>query len=92
MEAVRDASAALETLPEWGMFDAVLSGMLSPPTETALTQEEIADIIERERRNRTTPQFSAPLTSRKRRRPKPPRRQLPRGLLEEIFSFFPFER
>jgi hypothetical protein len=92
LEAVRDASAALETLPEWGMFDAVLGGMLSPPTETALTQEEIADIIEHERRNRTTPQFSATPTSRKRRRPKPPRRQLPRGLLEEIFSFFPFER
>jgi hypothetical protein len=92
MEAVRDASAALETLPEWGMLDAMLTGVLSPPTETALTQEEIADIIERERRNRTTPQFPATPTSRKRRRPKPPRRQLPRGLLEEIFSFFPFER
>ena len=91
MEAVRDASTALETLPEWGLFDAVLTRALSPPTETAPTQEEIAHIIERERQSRTTPQFSATSTSRKPRRSKPPRRRLPRGLLEEIFSFFPFE-
>ena len=53
MDAVRDASAALEALPDWGLFDALLTGALSPPTETALTQEEIAHIIERERQNRT---------------------------------------
>jgi tetratricopeptide (TPR) repeat protein len=92
MEAVREASAALDSLPDWGMLDAVLTGVLSPPTETALTQEEIAHIIERERQSRTTPQFPARPTSRKRRRPKAPRHRLPRGLLEDIFSFFPFER
>ena len=92
MEAVREASVALDSLPDWGMFDAVLTGMLAAPTETALTQEEITHIIERERRNRTTPQFPATPTSRKRRRPKPARHRLPRGLLEDIFSFFPFER
>jgi hypothetical protein len=91
MEAVREASAALDNLPEWAMFNAMLTGMLSPPTEMALTQEEIARIIERERRSRTTPQFPSTPTSRKRRRSKTPRRRLPRGLLEEIFSFFPFE-
>ena len=91
MEAVREASAALDSLPDWGMFDAVLTGMLSSSTETTLPQEEIAHIIERERRSRTTPRFPATPTSRKRRRPKPPRRRLPRGLLEDIFSFFPFE-
>ena len=85
MEAVREASVALDSLPDWGMFDAVLTGMLSAPTETTLTQEEIAHIIERERRNRTTPQFPATPTSRKRRRPKPARHRLPRGLLEDIF-------
>lgn len=91
MEAVREASAALDTLPDWGLFDAVLTGVRSPQAETVLTQEEIASIIERERQTRTTPQFPATPTSRKPRRPKPPRRRLPRGLLEEIFSFFPFE-
>jgi hypothetical protein len=91
MEAVREASAALDTLPDWGLFDAVLAGVRSPQAETVLTQEEIASIIERERQTRTTPQFPATPTSRKPRRPKPPRRRLPRGLLEEIFSFFPFE-
>ena len=91
MEAVREASAALDSLPEWGMLDAMLTGMLSPPTETALTQEEIGHIIERERQSRRIPQFPATSTSRKRRRSKPLRRRLPRGLLEDIFSFFPFE-
>jgi tetratricopeptide (TPR) repeat protein len=91
MEAVREASAALDNLPEWGMFDAMLTGMLSPPTATALTQEEIAHIIERERQSRRAPQFTATPTPRKRRRSKPRRRRLPRGLLEDIFSFFPFD-
>jgi len=91
MEAVREASAALDNLPEWAMLNAMFTGMFSPPTETALTQEEIAHIIERERQSRRTPQFTATSTPRKRRRSKPPRRRLPRGLLEEIFSFFPFD-
>jgi hypothetical protein len=91
MDAVREASAALDSLPDWGMFDAMLTGMLSPPTETALTQEEIAHIIERECQSRTTPQFTVTSTPRKRRRSKPRRHRLPRGLLEDIFSFFPFE-
>jgi hypothetical protein len=92
MDAVRDASAALEALPDRGLFDAVLTGALSPPTETALTQEEITHIIERERQSRTTPQFPATPTSRKRRQSKPRRHRLPRGLFEDFFSFFAFER
>jgi hypothetical protein len=91
MDAVREASAALDNLPEWAMFNAMFTGMFSPPTETALTQEEITHIIERERQSRRTPQFTATSTPRKRRRSKPPRPRLPRGLLEDIFSFFPFE-
>jgi hypothetical protein len=91
MDAVREASTTLDSVPEWGMFDAMLTGMLSPPTEAALTQEEIACIIERERQSRRTPQFTATSTPRKRHRSKPPRLRLPRGLLEDIFSFFPFE-
>jgi hypothetical protein len=91
MDAMREASTALDNLPEWAMFNAMLTGMLSPSTETALTQEEIVRIIERERQNRRTPQFPATPTSRKRRRSKPRRHRLPHGLLEDIFSFFPFE-
>jgi hypothetical protein len=91
MDAVREASAALDNLPEWAMLNAMFTGMLSPPTETALTQEEIAHIIERERQNRRTPQFTSTPTPRKRRRSKPPRLRLPRGLFEDIFSFFPFD-
>jgi hypothetical protein len=91
MDAVREASTALDSVPEWGMFDTMRTGMLSPSAETALTQEEIAHIIARERQSRRTPQFPATPTPRKRRRSKPSRRRLPRGLLEDIFSFFPFE-
>ena len=80
MDAMREASAALDDLPEWAMLSAMFTGMFSPPTETALTQEEIAHIIERERQSRRTPQFTATSTPRKRRRSKPPRRRLPRGL------------
>jgi hypothetical protein len=92
MDAVRDASAALDALPDWGMFDAFLAGALAPPTETALTQEEITRIIERERHSRTTPQFPTAPASRQRRRAQPRRPRLPRGLLEDMFSFFGFER
>jgi len=91
MDAVRAASAALDNLPEWAMFNALLTGMLSPPTETALTQAEIAHIIEHERQSRRTPQFPATSTPRKRRRSKPRRHRLPRELFEDIFAFFPFE-
>jgi hypothetical protein len=91
MDAVREASAALDNLPEWAMLNAMFTGMFSPPTETTLTQEEIAHIIERERQSRRTPQFTATPTPRKQRRSRPPRHRLRRGLLEDIFSFFPFE-
>ena len=91
MEAVREASAALDSLPEWALLDAMFTGRLSPPTEPAPTQEEIAHIIARERQSRTTPHFPATPAPRKRRRSKPRRHRLPRGLLEDIFAFFPFE-
>jgi hypothetical protein len=90
MDAVRDASAALEAVPEWGMGDAFLTGALAPPTEPELTQEEIMRVIEHERQSRTTPPFPATPPSRPRRRVTPRRHQLPRGLLEDLFSFFGF--
>jgi hypothetical protein len=91
MDTVREASAALDNLPEWAMLNAMFTGMFSPPTESAPTQEEIAHIIERERQSRRTPQFTATPAPRKRRQSKPRRHRLPRELLEDIFSFFPFE-
>jgi hypothetical protein len=91
MEAVREASAALDSLPEWALLDAMFTGRLSPPTEPAPTQEEIAHIIARERQSRTPPHFPATPAPRKRRRSTPRRHRLPRGLLEDIFAFFPFE-
>jgi hypothetical protein len=91
MDAVREASAALDNLPDWGLLDALLAGRPSPATEATLTQEEIAHIIARERQSRKTPQFPTTAAPRQRRRSKPRRHRLPRGLLEDIFAFFPFE-
>jgi hypothetical protein len=88
MEAVREASTALDSLPEWGMFDAILTGMLSPPTETALTQEEIAHIIERERSRR--PHGSRP-HPRPERRSKTTTTPVATRVVGGHLSFFPFE-
>jgi tetratricopeptide (TPR) repeat protein len=86
-EAVREASTALDALPDWEAFDALMSGELAPPDETPLTQEEIAHVIDCERGMRKVPHFLLTRAPRKPRKPKSPRRRLPRGLLDELFSF-----
>jgi hypothetical protein len=88
MEAVREASVALDTLPNWEVFDTLLQRTPSPPPETLLTQEEITHLIAAERKVRSVPHFTVEKAPRKPRKPKPPRRLLPRGLFDEIFSFF----
>jgi hypothetical protein len=85
-EAVREASTALDALPDWGAFDALMSDTLAPPDETPLTQEEIAHVIDRERGMRKVPHFPLTRAPRKPRKPKSPRRRLPHGLLDELFS------
>lgn len=85
MEAVREASAALDTLPPWDDFGALLSGQ-PPPHETPATQEDITRTIVAERRQRTVPHFTQRKAPRKPRKARPPRRRLPRGLFDEILS------
>jgi hypothetical protein len=87
MEVVREASAALDSVPDWGAFDVLLQGVLTPPAETPPTQEEIARTITAERRSRTVPRFMVQKAPRKPRKATPPRQRLPRGLLNEMFSF-----
>lgn len=84
MEAVREASAALDTASDWGAFDALLQGILTPPTEAPPTQQEITRTITAERRSQNVPRF---LVQKAPRKVTPPRQRLPRGLLDEMFSF-----
>ena len=89
-EAMREASMALDALPNWGMFDALLSGAPAPLGEAAPTQEEIHHVIDLERGMRKTPQFPLLKAPRKPRKTKPSRRRLPRGLFDEMLSFLDF--
>jgi len=87
IEAVREASAALDTLQDWAACEALLQGALSPPTEAPPTQEEIARTLAAERRARSVPRVRAGKAPPKPRTAKPPRRRLPRGLFAEMLSF-----
>jgi len=77
METVREASVALDALPNWELFDALLSGALAPPAAAALTPEEIHHVIDLERGIRKVPQFPVTKAPRKPRTAKPPRQRLP---------------
>jgi hypothetical protein len=90
MEVVRDASAALDKLPDWDMFDALLSGSPASRAETAVTPEEIAQVIDVERGSRKVPRFMAPTTPRRPRRARA-RRRGTRNLFDELLSFLEFE-
>jgi hypothetical protein len=86
MEAVRESSAALHTLPvgiglpPW-MWDS------SAASESSVTQEEIQRIIAAERRRRATPRFTHNREPSRRRPVKPSRRQPLRGLFEDLFTW-----
>lgn len=94
MEAVRDASTALDTFEGLDMFRAMFGRPLEPDTEASMSQEEIAQIIAQERSRRGTPQFPATAARRKTRRTarRRPGFGLPDELFEDLFSFMPFER
>jgi hypothetical protein len=86
MEAVREASAALHTLP---------LGLELPPwmwdipaaSESPVTQEEIQHIIAAERRRRATPRFSHGREPGRRRQVKASRRQPLQGLFEDLLTW-----
>jgi tetratricopeptide (TPR) repeat protein len=91
MDAVREASAALQTLPAgiglnpW-MWD-------SPPlSEVPATQEEIQRTIDAERQRRATPAFSRAREPRQRRRRMPVRRQSMRDLFEDLYPWMEGKR
>ena len=88
MDTVREASVALDALPNWDLFGAFLSDAFSPSFATSPTQEEINQVTDRERRIRKVPRFPVTKAPRKPRTTNPPRRRLSRGLFDEILSFF----
>lgn len=90
METVREASAALATLPDWGMLEALMAGPDAASDATTLTPAAITRIIAQERRVRKAPRFAPAQKTRVRRRTRP-KRQVPRGLFEELLSFLAFE-
>ena len=85
LEAVREASAALQTLSAGGWFSPWMwdSPALS---ESPATQEEIQRTINSERRRRATPRFTHSREPRRRRQRKSPRRPSLRGLFEGLFT------
>ncbi len=87
MEAVREASQALEALPHWDLLDSLLTGGLGPAPDEALTATEITHVIEFESHNRGIPRFPAVKAPRPVRTKKPKRPRLPGGMLEDMLSF-----
>jgi hypothetical protein len=87
METVREASAALDALPDWGGFEAFLQSAFAPPTEAPPTQAEIARTITAERRSRNLPRFMGQKAPRRPGRALASRQRLPRGVFNEMLSF-----
>jgi hypothetical protein len=87
MEAVREASQALETVPHWDPFLNVLLGGLDLAPEEAPTAADIAKVIAIEGRNVKIPRFPAAKSPRPVRTKKPKRPRLPGGMLDDLFSF-----
>jgi hypothetical protein len=86
MDAVREASTALQTLSAGSWFSPWMwdSPALS---ESPVTQEEIPRTINSERRRRTTPRFTRTNEPRRRRQVKPSRRRSMRGMFEDLFTW-----
>jgi hypothetical protein len=85
LDAVREASAALQTLAAGGWF---FPWMWDGPavSESPATQEEIQRTIHSERRRRATPRFTHTREPRRRRQRKPSRRLSLRGIFEGLFT------
>ncbi len=85
LEVMREASAALDTLPDWQALDALLFGNVLTP-ETPPTQADITRTIATERQQRHVPRFLVEKAPRKARKAKSPRRRLPWNLFNDLFA------
>jgi hypothetical protein len=85
LEAVREASAALQALAAGGWF---FPWMWDGPavSESAPTQEEIQRTLRSERRRRATPRFTHTREPKRRRQRRPSRRPSLRGIFEGLFT------
>ncbi|NOT56136.1 MAG: hypothetical protein HOP18_16170 [Deltaproteobacteria bacterium] len=89
LDAVREASQALESLPsELGLLSTLLPpGFGPPPEEAEPTPEEIAVTINVERGSRHPPRLATKKPARLARPKKPKRDRAPFDMLEEMLSF-----
>jgi hypothetical protein len=85
MEAVRDASQALEAVPPQDFLHSLL-GLPSPVPEEAPTAAAIAKVITTEAHNHKVPRLPTSKSSRPARSKKPKRPRAPAGMLEDLFS------
>jgi hypothetical protein len=85
-DAVREAAAALQTLPVGNWFNPLVwdSPALS---ESPATQEEIQRTIRSERQRRTTPRFIDTRAPQRRRRRRSARRPTLRGMFRDLFTW-----
>ena len=86
MEAVSQASAALDTLPAWGPFGSLLFGA-PHPAEAPPSQNEINQTISLERRRKTPPRVSKRAFGRRSHSPAF-RPRLSRNLFNDMLSLF----
>lgn len=87
MEAVREASQALDAVPHWDPFlNLLLDGPELTPEE-APTAAEITRVITFEEQHKKVPRFPAAKAARPVRTKKPKRPRLPGGMLDDLFSF-----
>jgi hypothetical protein len=85
MEAISEASAALDSLPAWGDFDALLFGT-PHPAETLPSPTDINRTIATERRNKKPPRLHTQNTLRGSRSRKLFQPRLPRNLFNDMLS------
>ena len=88
LDVVREASQALENVPQWDLLDSLLVGGPGPALEEAPTPAEIAQTIDVERHNQHAPRFFMARNSRSSRPKKPKRNREPFGMIEEMLSSF----
>ena len=86
MEAVSEASAALDSLPAWGDLDALLFGA-PRPAETPPNQVDINRTIATERHHKNPPRLQTQVTLRKSRSHKLFQPRLSSNVFNDMLSF-----
>ncbi len=90
MEAVKEVSQALETVPNMDRFLGALLGGPGPEPDETPTAADITRVIAAETRNRKVPRFPVVKSARSVRAKKPKRPRMPTSMLDDLFSMLDF--